>query len=107
MPKATNRDILTVTPMGVFLVIPDHDVLPGAVVIDGSTTLRTAGLRDTPASGASRGWRIQPSQDWTSRGVILPPGRLSGWTRGHTLPELFGVLTVGGGLKEGHGRHRK
>jgi len=80
--------------MGVFLVIPDHDVLVGAVVDDGGTTLRMVSLRDTFAGGTSRGRGIQPGEDRTSRGVTLPPGRLSGWTGRHTLPELLGVLAV-------------
>ena len=81
--------------MGVFLVIPDRDVLAGAVVVDGGTTLRTASLRDAFAGGTGRGWGIQPGEDRMSRGVMLPPGRLSGRTRRRALPELLGVLTVG------------
>jgi len=90
--------------MGVFLVIPDRNVLVGAVVVDGGMTLRTASLRDAFAGGTGRGWGIQPGEDRTSRGVTLPPGRLSGWTGRRALPELLGVLAVGR-LEEGDGRH--
>jgi len=90
--------------MGVFLVIPDCDVLVGAVVVDGGTTLRTASLRDAFAGGTSRGWGIQPGEDRMSRGVTLPPGRLSGQTGRCALPELLGVLAVRR-LKEGDRRH--
>ena len=100
----TKHDVLTVTPMGVFLVIPDGDIFAGAVGVDGGTTLRTASLRDAFAGRTSRCWGIQPSEERTSRRVTLPPGRLSGWTRGRALPELLGVLTVGR-LEESNRRH--
>jgi len=35
--------------MGVLLVVPDGDILAGAIVVDRSTTLRTAGLRNALA----------------------------------------------------------
>jgi len=85
-------------------VIPDGDVLAGAVVVDRGTTLRTASLGDASAGGTSRGWGVQPGEDRTSRWVTLPHGRLGGQTRGHALPELLGVLAVGR-LEEGDGRH--
>ena len=90
--------------MGMLLVIPDGNVLAGAVVVDRGTTLRTASLGDASAGGTSRGWGVRPGEDRTSRRVTLPHGRLSSRTRGRTLPELLGVLAVGG-LKEGDGRH--
>jgi len=67
--QETKRDVLTVAPMGVLLVVPDGDILAGTIVVDRGTTLRTAGLRDTLAGGTSRGWGIQPGEYRTSRGV--------------------------------------
>ena len=87
-----------------FLVVPDGYVLASAVVVNGGTTLRTVGLGDAFAGGTGRGWGVQPGEDRTSRRVALPHGRLSGRTRGRTLPELLGVLTVGR-LEEGDRRH--
>ena len=58
--QETKRDVLTVAPMGMFLVIPDGDVLTSAIVVDGGTTLRTASLRNTAASGTSRSQGVQP-----------------------------------------------
>ena len=49
--QKTKHNVLTVAPMSVFLVIPDGDVLAGAVVVDGGTTLRTASLRNASAGG--------------------------------------------------------
>ena len=74
-----------------FLVVPDGYILPGTIVVDGGTTLRMASLGDAFAGGTSRGWGVQPGEDRTSRRVMLPPGRLSGQTRGCALPELLGV----------------
>jgi len=102
--QKTKRDVLTVAPMGMFLVIPDGDVLVDAVVVDRGTTLRTASLGDASAGRTSRGWGVQPGKDWTSGRMSLPHGRLSGQTGGCALPELLGVLTVGR-LEEGDGRH--
>ena len=93
--QETKRDVLTVAPMGVLLVVPDGDILAGAIMVDRDTTLRMAGLRDALAGGTSRGRGIQPGKYWTSRGVTLPPGRLSGRTGRRALPELKGVLTIG------------
>ena len=56
------------------LVVPDGDILPGTVVVDGGTMLRMASLGNTPASGASRSRGVQPGEDQMSRGVMLPPG---------------------------------
>ena len=56
--QETKCDVLTVAPMGVLLVVPDGDILAGAVMVDRSMTLRTAGLRDALAGGTSRGWGI-------------------------------------------------
>jgi len=64
-------------------------------------------LGDTPASRASRSRGVQPGEDWTSGGVMLPPGRLSGQTRGHSFPELLGVLTIRRVLKESQRRHER
>jgi len=64
--------------MSIFLVVPDGDIFPGTIVVDGGTTLRMTSLRNTPASRASRSRGVQPGEDWMSRGVTLPPGRLSG-----------------------------
>jgi len=102
--QETKRDILTVTRMGMFLVVPDGDVLTGAVVIDGGTTLRTASLRNTTAGGTSRSQGVQPGKDRMSGRVTLPPGRLSSRTGRRALPELKGVLTVGR-FEEGGRRH--
>ena len=90
--------------MGMLLVVPDHDVLAGAVVVDGGTALRTTSLGNAFAGRTGRGWGIRPSEDQTSRRVTLPPGRLSNRTGGRTLPELLGVLTVGR-LEESNRRH--
>jgi len=87
--------------MGMFLVVPDGHVLPRAVVVHGSSMLRTASLRDAFAGRTSRGWGVQPGEDRTSGRATFPPGRLSGWTRGCALPELLSVLAVGG-LEERH-----
>jgi len=102
--QETKRDVLTVAPMGVFLVVPDGNILAGAVVVDGSTTLRAASLRNTATGGTSWSRGVQPGKDRTSGRVTLPPGRLSGWARRRALPELLGVLTVGR-LEESDGRH--
>ena len=75
-------------------MVPDHNVLAGAVVVDGGTTLRTLSLRDALAGGTSRGWGVQPGENQTSRRVTLPSGRLSRMARRHALPELLGVLTI-------------
>jgi len=83
--------------MSMLLVIPD----PGAIVVDGSLALRTASLGDALAGRTSRSGSVQLSEDQTSRGVTLPPGRLSRLTRRCALPELLGVATVGGVLIEG------
>jgi len=90
--------------MGMLLMVPDSDVLAGAVVVDRGTTLRTASLGNATAGGTSRSWGVQPGKDRTSGRVTLPPGRLSGWARRRALPELLGVLTVGR-LEESDGRH--
>jgi len=90
--------------MGMLLVVPDCYILMGAVIVDGSLALRTASLRDAFAGGTGWGWGVQPGEHQTSGRVTLPPGRLSGRTGGCALPELLGVLTVGG-LEEGDGRH--
>jgi len=105
MPKATKCNILTVMPMGMFLVAPDCDVLPGAVVVDRSLALRMASLRDPSAGGTSRSWCVQPSEDWTGGRVALPPGRQKRWAGrlGHSI--LLGVLAIGVVLKEGRRRH--
>ena len=47
-------------PMGMLLVVPDCNVLAGAVVVDGGTTLRTASLRDAFTGGTSWGQGVQP-----------------------------------------------
>ena len=47
--QETKHNVLTVAPMGVLLVVPDGDILAGAIVVDRSTTLRTAGLRNALA----------------------------------------------------------
>ena len=86
--QETKRDVLTVAPMSVLLVIPDGDILAGAVVVDRGTTLRTASLRDALAGGTSRGWSVQPGKDRTSGRVTLPPGRLSSRTGRCAFPEL-------------------
>jgi len=52
--------------MGIFLVVPDGDVLTGAVVVDGGTTLRTASLRDASAGGTGGSQGVQPGKDRTS-----------------------------------------
>jgi len=52
--------------MGVFLVVPNGDVLPGAIVVDGSMALRTASVRNALAGRTSWSRGIQPSEDWTS-----------------------------------------
>ena len=67
--QKTKRNVLTVAPMGVFLVIPDGDVLASAVVVDRGTMLRTASLGDASAGGTGRGWGVQPGEDQTSRRV--------------------------------------
>jgi len=90
--------------MGMFLVVPDGNVLTSAVVVDGGTTLRTASLRNATAGGTSRSRDVQPGEDRTSRRMTFPPGRLSGRAGRCALPELKGVLTVGG-LEESDGRH--
>ena len=102
--QETKHDVLTVTSMGVFLVIPDGDVLAGAVVVGGGMTLRMTSLRNAFAGRTGRGWGIQPGKDRMSGWMTLPHGRLSCWTGGRALPELLGVLAVGG-LEEGDGRH--
>jgi len=90
--------------MGVFLVVPDGDVLAGAVVVDGGMTLRTASLGNAAASGTSRSWGVQPGKDRTSGRMTFPPGRLGGRTGRRALPELKGVLTIRG-FEESNGRH--
>jgi len=102
--QETKRDVLTVAPMGMLLMVPDGDVLAGAVVINGGMTLRTASLGNATAGGTSRSRGVQPGKDRTSGRVTLPPGRLSSRTGRRALPELKGVLTVGG-FEEGGGRH--
>jgi len=102
--QETKHDVLTVAPMGMLLVVPDGDILASAIVVNGSMALRTASLRDTTASGTSRGGGVQPGEYRSSRGVTFPPGRLSGGTGRCALPELKGVLAVGG-FEEGDGRH--
>jgi len=42
--QETKCDVLTVAPMGVLLVVPDGDILAGAIVVDRGTTL-TLGTR--------------------------------------------------------------
>ena len=59
--------------MGMFLVVPDGDVLTGAVVVDGGTTLRMASLGNTTAGGTSRSRGVQPGEDRTSRRMTFPP----------------------------------
>jgi len=93
--------------MGVLLVIPDGDVLAGAVVVDRSTTLRMAGLGNTLANRATGSWGVQPGKDRTSGRVMLPPGRLKRRSQRHSFPKLHGVLTVRRRLKESHGRHEE
>ena len=93
--------------MGMLLVVPYCNVLVGAVVVDWGMMLRMASLRDAFAGGTSRGWGVQPGEHRTSGGMTLPPGRPSGQTRGHALPELLGVLLVGSVIEEGQGRHWK
>jgi len=63
-------------PMGMLLVVLDHDVLVGAVVFDGSLVLRMVSLGDTLTGRTGWSWSVQPGEDQTSRGVMLPPGRL-------------------------------
>ena len=72
--KETKRDVLTVAPMGMFLVIPDGDILTGAIVVNGGTTLRTASLRNTAASvRADLGGHLKYSRRWSGvrAGVLL------------------------------------
>jgi len=87
--------------MGMLLMVPDGNILLGAVVVYGGSALRTMSLRNTPASRASRSRGVQPSKNQTGRRMTLPPGILSCQTGRRTLPELMGVLTVRGVLVEG------
>ena len=82
-------------------MVPDRNVLAGAVVIDGGTILRMVSLRDAFAGGTSRGWGVQPGKDRMSRRVVFPPGGLGGRTRGCALPELLGVLLIRNIVEEG------
>ena len=63
--------------IGVLLVVPDGNILPGAVVVDWNPTLRTAGLRNAPTSRASvradLGGHLKYSRRWSGvrAGVLL------------------------------------
>jgi len=50
--------------MSMLLVVPDRNVLVGAVVVDGGTTLRTVSLRDAFAGGTGRGWVLEYERFW-------------------------------------------
>ena len=64
--------------MGMLLVVPDHNALVGAVVVDGGTMFRTASLRDAFTGGTSQGRGVQPGKDWMSRRMTVPLSE--GWT---------------------------